>query len=57
MPMGDKILDEKVNERVPCPGYPSCGVVNGKTMQVIEPDVFGKVNDVHYEKWITKFNK
>ena len=40
--------------KVPCTGYPTPGIINGTTGDVIDADCFGKVNQSNYEDWISK---
>ena len=40
--------------KVPCTGYPTPGVVNGKTGAVIDPDVFGKVEEGSLDNWLAQ---
>jgi hypothetical protein len=52
LPFGkDKSSIEAV---IPCTGYPTPGVLNGTTGDVIEADAFGKVNDDALKTWLTK---
>ena len=41
----------KLDDKVPCTGYPTPGVINGETGAVINPDVFGKVNADSFSQW------
>ena len=45
--------DQKsINEKIPCTGYPTPGVVNLANGTVIEPDAFGKVNEGSVGDWL-----
>ena len=33
-----------INEKIPCTGYPTPGIINGTTGDVIDADIFGKVS-------------
>jgi len=35
---------DAIKAKVPCTGYPTPGIINGKTGAVIDPDAFGKVS-------------
>ena len=51
-PMGtDKAA---ISELVPCTGYPTPGVINGTTGEVIDADCFGKVDEKNYGEWMAK---
>ena len=43
-----------INAKVPCTGYPTPGVVNGQTGNVIDADVFGKVGEASLAEWLQK---
>lgn len=45
---------KKLAELVPCTGYPTPGVISGKTFAVIDPDCFGKVDQANYDDWLSK---
>ena len=42
-------LGENIKKKIPCTGYPTPGVVNGTTGDVIDADVFGKVDQKNYD--------
>ena len=42
-----------VENVIPCTGYPTPGVINGATGEVIEADAFGKVDQDNYEQWLS----
>lgn len=41
-----------IEAKVPCTGYPTPGVINGKTGDVINADVFGKVEEGSLAEWL-----
>ena len=41
-----------IEAKIPCTGYPTPGLINGKTGDVIDPDVFGKVSLESMTTWI-----
>jgi len=41
---------------VPCSAYPTVGVLNGTTGDVIDPDVLDKVNQKSYDEWTQVVN-
>ena len=41
-----------IKAKVPCTGYPTPGVVCGKTGKVIDPDVFGRVAATSLDGWL-----
>ena len=41
-------------QKIPCTGYPTPGVINLKNGSVIEADAFGKVNESSCEEWTKK---
>ena len=43
-----------IGAKVPCTGYPTPGVVNGATGEVLDADCFGKVDDANYADWLGK---
>lgn len=47
IPYGTKVAT--IDDKVPCTGYPTPGVVNGTTGDVIDADVFGKVDQKNYD--------
>eukprot|EP00356_Strombidium_inclinatum_P011071 CAMPEP_0170495468 /NCGR_PEP_ID=MMETSP0208-20121228/16047_1 /TAXON_ID=197538 /ORGANISM="Strombidium inclinatum, Strain S3" /LENGTH=61 /DNA_ID=CAMNT_0010771701 /DNA_START=172 /DNA_END=357 /DNA_ORIENTATION=- len=44
----------KLSNLVPCTGYPTPGVVSGKSGAVIAADVFGKVNNDSLQAWLSQ---
>ena len=42
--------------KIPCTGYPTPGIINAATGDVIEADAFGKVSDEHYQQWMAACN-
>ena len=40
--------------KVPCTGYPTPGIINGLTGEVIDADVFGKVAMESLAGWLAK---
>jgi len=50
VPFGEQ--RDSLASAVPCTGYPTPGVINSKTGQVIDPDVFGKVTLESLRAWI-----
>ena len=52
LPMGaDKA---GIEGKVPCTGYPTPGIINGATGEVINADAFGSVDDANYTQWMAK---
>ena len=52
LPMGaDKA---GIEAKVPCTGYPTPGIINGATGEVINADAFGSVDDANYAQWMAK---
>ena len=40
--------------KVPCTGYPTPGIINGTTGEVLDADAFGKVSDASMNEWLEK---
>ena len=53
LPLGSEEVT-KLADLIPCTGYPTPGVLNGKTGAVISADVFGKVNEGSLDEWIAQ---
>ena len=45
---------DKLNTKVPCTGYPTPGIMNGATGEVLDADAFGKVDQGNYDSWMAK---
>ena len=45
--------EHKLEEKVPCTGYPTPGIVKADGT-VVDPDVFGKVNEGALAEWLKK---
>ena len=43
-----------IEAKIPCTGYPTPGIVNGATGEVINADAFGHVDDANYAQWMAK---
>ena len=43
-----------VEQKVPCTGYPTPGIINGVTGEVFDPDAFGKVSEASMNEWLAK---
>ena len=43
-----------IEAKIPCTGYPTPGVVNGTTGEVVEADAFGKVDQANFDNWLAK---
>jgi len=43
-----------IEAKVPCTGYPTPGIVNATTGEVIDPDAFGKVDQANFEQWMSR---
>ena len=43
-----------IDSKVPCTGYPTPGVINGVTGDVIDADCFGKVNADSLAGWLAQ---
>ena len=43
-----------IEGKIPCTGYPTPGIVNAATGEVIDADAFGKVDQANYNDWISK---
>ena len=40
-----------IEAKIPCTGYPTPGIINGSNGNVVNPDVFGKVNEGSFAEW------
>ena len=52
LPFGTK--NDAIEEKIPCTGYPTPGVLNGSTGEVIVADAFGKVDNNNYQQWLQR---
>ena len=43
-----------VEEFIPEVGFPTPGIINGRTAEIIERNANGKVDHRHYEMWMRK---
>ena len=43
-----------IEAKVPCTGYPTPGIINGTTGEVLDADAFGKVTEASMNEWLSK---
>ena len=43
-----------IESKVPCTGYPTPGIINGTTGEVLDADAFGKVSEDSLNDWLSK---
>lgn len=49
VPFGDVEGGDDFKERIPCDGLPTAGILNGCNGEVVEYDVYGAVDQEHFE--------
>ena len=52
IPLGGEVGG--IKEKVPCTGYPTPGIINGTTGEVLDADAFGKVSEASLNEWLSK---
>ena len=48
----DSEIGKELSKKIPCAGFPTPGVINGKTLAVIDQNVYGHLDQANYENWL-----